>query len=211
MTAPPRRIWRPQAWLSSAQSRAFARHIRQPKILRKGAILSQPLVALSMREEPDADVGDVLTAVPPPPTDGLDGGGPALHRHLAGHRHHHGARRPPMPGAATPCRHGCNPIDTPEPRGPTNMPGEAAHSSRGITPERRPNPHPRCHRSPAARIPPLRRRIQTRPCAAAVYRGAAARGERPRRCHPHPGFARRSLSAVARRRRRAGEPAGDVI
>jgi hypothetical protein len=40
--------------------------------------LSQPLAALLTREEPDAGVGDVLTAVPSPPTDGLDGGGPAI-------------------------------------------------------------------------------------------------------------------------------------
>jgi hypothetical protein len=41
-------------------------------------VLSQLLAALLSREEPDAGVGDVLTAVPPPPMDGLDGGGPAI-------------------------------------------------------------------------------------------------------------------------------------
>jgi hypothetical protein len=41
-------------------------------------VLSQLLAALLSREEPDAGVGDVMTAVLPPPMDGLDGGGPAI-------------------------------------------------------------------------------------------------------------------------------------
>jgi hypothetical protein len=116
------------------------RHIRQPKIHQKGAVLSQPLAQLFTREDPDTSVGDVLTAVPPPPIGRLDGRGPARHRHLPGHWHHHGARRPPLPGVTTSRRHGRSPTDPPEPQGPTNMLGEAVHSSRSSTRERRLSP-----------------------------------------------------------------------
>jgi hypothetical protein len=80
--------------------------------------LSQPLAASLTREEPSshACVTDVPTVVPPPPSEGVDGGGPTCHRHLASHWHHHGDKREPLSGGATPRCHGRSPTGPPKPR-----------------------------------------------------------------------------------------------
>jgi hypothetical protein len=104
MTMPPRRKRRPRASPSPASSRAFApAPPLAPKITKKGR-LEPPLAAPPTRGESNLvdDEGGALTTVPPPPSVGLDGGGPVRRRRPAGHWHHHDARRPELPGAATP-------------------------------------------------------------------------------------------------------------
>lgn len=62
------------------------------------------MAAPQTRGEPnlDSSEGDVSTTIPHSPSDGLDDGGPTRRRRLAGHRHHHGSRKLPLPGTAMP-------------------------------------------------------------------------------------------------------------
>jgi hypothetical protein len=74
-----------------------------PKIAKKGR-LEPPLATPHMRREPNlvADKEDMLTTIPPPPSKGLNGGGPVLYRLSTGNRNDHDARRQELLGTTTP-------------------------------------------------------------------------------------------------------------
>jgi hypothetical protein len=182
-----------------------------PEVHQKKAVLSLPLAAPLMREEPNSDVGEGELVDCRSTTITRAGRWTQLasRRHLAGHRHHRGAR-PPLPDAATPCCHGCKPVGPPKPQEPetrTEMPSTAAEAPPpcggrapthvAIEPPAAGNPPPYTARSRLGRAsPPLAEEPPS--------------GDRPRRHHPHPGFARQSLTAAVRSEGDAERFAGDA-